>query len=236
MTTREKRFFSAHSELEHDGTVQAAPAGMTGWRFAKRTHPISGEEMALGIGLDHRPRSTRGQDRSAMTARAVVTATLVGAAVESGFGMDFHHVFRYDGRIDLPPDPQNTSNTLVHCMETAPSKRGTAQVRVGWDLDASTAAPGVVKFRGRPAVGRYDEHLIYMGLEMPTGWPAPEHPERYESVLTNRTAAYHANDKVTFGIPWVHPNGELLVTFALEEIRKAAQHVRGLVTPAPASD
>ena len=236
MSNRTKRFFAALNELEHGGAVQRNPSGLDrGWRIATGDHPIDGHKMALAVGLNHIPEGRRHTVGDPMAVRAVLTASYVAGAVEAAFGVDIHHIFRNDGRLALLPAGDSTCG-LVHCIETAPATKGTAQVRAGWKLDTTTTNPGIDKFRGTPVIGKLDEHVIYFGSEMPAGWPTGDIVERPEAAITNRTAAFHASDKLYLGVPWIHKHGELILDFRAELLRKAAQHVRSLVTPAPEPD
>ena len=231
MYSRARRFFGCVAELENTDRRDSrlAPSGTPDWNYyEKAAHPIDGFPMAFGRGSRHRV-AQGAQDRHGLMAAAVVTAVRVGTAVEVGMGIDLEHTLHVDARAHLlPRDGSNVG--FIPCPETSPAYRRTCQVRVGWGLASTTTAPGVVKYRGTPMIGKRDEHLLYLGGEMPTGWVEGV-SERNEAAVTGRTAPFAATDTVTFGVPWLHEHGELLITFPIEKIRLAARYVASIVAP-----
>lgn len=227
MNTRQSRFFACVRELEAaipSQSDQPTPA-IIPWSFASLTHPIGGEKMAWGQGAEYTPH--RGGE---VQVRPVVTAVRrADGVVESGVGLDFTHRFLQDTRLHLLPHGEDRVG-FVHCPETSPANKGSAQVRVKWSTKG--AAPGVEKFRGWPGLGELNEHFLHLSTEMPTGWASGQ-SERNETAITQRVTEYDATDEVVLGIPWVHRWGELIVKIDLEPMRKAAQHVRSLVAPPP---
>ena len=227
MDTRTRRFVAAVAELEDRGDANRASEGLAGagWTlYHLAAHPIGGEAMAVATGpsaSEHGPRRSAGFSASGRIGLAL-TAVRTGGATEVSAGLVFHHAIRHDGRVadgGCPPYiPPNV----------APAYRGTAVVRCAWHLEG--ASPDAVGFRGRFVPGREDEHLLHLYVELPAGWDEGT-PDRPEAVLSGRTTAFGDGDRLALGVPWLHEDRELALSFPLAGLHTAVAEVKALVTP-----
>ena len=124
-------------------------------------------------------------------------------------------------------DSQNMTG-LVHCYETAPAYRNSAQLRVDWDFNSGTTKPDVAVFRGIPRVTHISQTLIFFEEQMTARWGDGESPA-HESALSGRTAALAAGDRLAIGIPWIHRDHELVAEVNVSKLIHAIAKVKALV-------
>lgn len=227
MDTRTRRFVAAVVEGEFEGANRASE-GLAGAGWDLRlfeAHPIGGEPMAVATGPnDSESRNLRRSGLPPAAGRAGLTLTAVrtDGAIEVSVGIVFHHSHRFDGRVPaggrpvfIPPD-------------VAPAYRGTAVVRCAWHVEGD--APDVVAFRGRYVPGREDEYLLHLWVELPDGWDEGV-SDRPEAVLSGRAEAFGESDRLALGIPWLHEDRELALSFPLAGLHTAVAEVKALVSP-----
>lgn len=233
MDTRRKRFFAAVAICQPkigETLANSETNNLTGWRFRKANHPLDKNKMSIG---EH-PMSLYGEyDPSVSNIRynAVLFLSAVRLAssteVSTGLGVaifgsqsDIRHTIL---------DNQNMTG-LVHCHETAPAYRDTAQLRVNWDFDAGTTKPDVTLFRGVPRVTHISETLVFLEEQMTARWSDGEAPA-HESALSGRTANLAAGDKIALAIPWIHRDHEIIAEADLSKLVHAVAKVKALVAP-----
>ena len=225
---RTRRFVAAVVEAEDRGRVNLASEGLAGARWDLRqleAHPIGGEPIAVASGpgdSEDASRRTAGFTPSGWFG-LVLTAVRTDGAAEVSVGIVFHHRIRHDGRIADGGSP------VFIPANVAPAYRGTAIVRCAWHV-AGDAPDVVASFRGRPVPGRQDEHLLHLWVELPSGWDEGV-SERPESVLSGRSEAFGESDRLALGVPWLHEDRELALSFPLADLHTAVAELTALVTP-----
>ena len=216
MDTRAKRFF-AGLELREE-TVDWAKY-KTGLGFEVRTvaaHPIDGYGQAMAWASTE--RALHGEQHG-YKAHAAAVATRMGSTSEVLMGLRIlHHTSNLnDPRGEVLPPHDLVSGYIDVRAKLSIHQSGTDPLIEGYDAVWARV--------DRREIG------VFLDKEQPAG---ANLASRVEAAL-QRTAAYHANDTITLGLPFGGPL-ERYVTMPLEEIRQAAAHVKDLVTPPPADE
>ena len=228
MKTRTSRFVAAVVEAEFAGAERASEGlAAAGWTLHQLAgHPIGGEPLAVAMGpSDSEPVNRRRGGTVSATGRVVLALAAVRTegAVEVSAGVVFHHWLRHDGRV-----PAGGSPVFIPA-NVAPAYRGTAVCRCTWHVAGE--APDVAAFRGRPVPGRPDEHLLHLSRQMTARWATGEpDPEQHESVLSGRTEAFGESDRLAIGVPWLHEDRELALSFRLAGLHTAVAELTALVS------
>ena len=226
MDTRTKRFVAAVVEGEFAGENRASEglAG-AGWALHAAAHPIGGELLAVAVGpSDSEPVNQRrgGMVAASRPCGLTLTAVRTEGAAEVSAGIVFHHYARHDGRVADGESPVFIPSNV------APAYRGTAVLRAAWHVAGD--APDVAAFRGVPVPGREDEHVIHLARQMTARWATGESdPEQHESVLSGRSEAFGESDRLAVGVPWLHADRELALSFPLAGLHTAVAEVTALV-------
>lgn len=227
MDTRTKRFVAAAVESVPAG-ANLASEGLAGAGWVLRAlaaHPIGGEPLAVAFGQAvSEPSSGRGSAPVFAGIALTLTAVRTEGTVEVSAGIVFHHHLTQDGRLADGGSPVFIPSNV------APAYRGTAVIRCAWHVAGD--APDVAAFRGRPVPGRQEEHVIHLAHQMTARWRAGESdPEQHESVLSGRVEAFGESDRLAVGIPWLHADRELALSFGLAGLHTAVAEVTALVSP-----
>ena len=235
MDTRRKRFFAAVANCQPKITESLANSelsNLTGWRFRKTNHPFDGNKMAIAehamsLHGEYDPTVPNVRYDGALFLSAVRLAS--STEVSAGLG-----IYIYGSQSDIRHsilDNQNMTG-LVHCHETAPAYRDTAQIRVNLKFDAGTTKPDVAVFRGIPRITHLSETLVFIEEQMTKRWAAGESdPPAHESALSGRTAVLAAGDKIALAIPWVHRDHEIVAEADISKLNHAVTKVKALVAP-----
>lgn len=233
MDTRRKRFFAAvsicHPKIA-ESIANTERSNLTGWRFRKAVHPLDGNKisicehsMELHGEYDSNNPQVKYQSTLFLSAVRVNSTTEVSAGIGiavNGSQSDIRHYIL---------DSQNMTG-LVHCFETAPAYRDTAQLRVDWKFDAGTTKPDVAKFRGIPRITHISQTLIFLEEQMTKRWADGESdPPSHESALSGRTAALATGDRLAIGIPWIHRDHEIVAEVSVSKLLHAIGKVKALV-------
>ena len=237
MNTRIKRFIGAYVETERQGSDRASQAlKPTPWaeryEIWKRTHLIDGYEMAVAKGpgtyssIGHAD-TVLGEVSLILTAVRTATSPL---AIEVSAGLDFDHNLAIDFWGRLVPAFHNASR-IYSPPETAPAYRGTAEVRVKWDITGNK--PDTKAFRVVPVPGRKESHLVFFETEVPAS-TAEGAVDRHEASLSGRATTFGTGSKMVLGIPWLHAARELVLEFPIEKVHTAVSELKALLTPPPA--
>ena len=222
MNTRTRRFVAAVVEAESRGAPRASAA--SGWDLRLLAdHPVGGGPLAVATGpADSEPVNRRrgGAKGASGNGHLTLAAARVDGAPEVSVGIAFYHHLRFDGRV------AEGGRAVFIPRDVAPAYRGTAVVRCAWHVEGD--APDVVAFRGRTVPGREDEHLLHLYVELPSGWDEGV-PDRPEAVLSARAEAFGEADRLAVGIPWLHEDRELALSFPLAGLHTAVAELRALV-------
>ena len=214
MDTRTRRFVAATC-AEGGRNRTSTELGGAGWRLCQlAAHPVNGDPLAVAV--------TEGVSGRVIAGLAL-TAVRTGGAVEVSAGVVFRRRTWTNGRV---MDVGSGEDSVYIPPNVAPAHRGTVVVRCAWHVAGD--APDVASFRGRSVPGQLEDDVLHLSAQMTARW-AEGDPERPESVLSGRTEAFGESDRLGIGIPWLHEDRELALSFPLAALHTAVAGVTALV-------
>ena len=237
MDNRRRRFFSAVSICQAKAKEDLSDSerqALAGWIFSLADHPLTGNKMAIGEKpmVLHGEHDIRNQ-HVRYDATFYLTATRLDSSTEvsAGFGIAILGA-DHDMRHSLLDDQAKSITGLIHCFETAQATKDTAQIKVGWRVDAGTSKPDVAVFRGIPRVIHISETVVFFEKQMTAKWARsePDNPVD-ESALSGRNAMFAPGDRIAFGIPWIHRDHSIVADVNISRLPAAVEKVKALVAP-----
>ena len=234
MDTRRRRFFAAVAVCQSKPDIiitDSDKPDLSGWHFQTAIHPRTGNKMVLA----ERPSALYGEQDPFNTnirheASLYLTATRLDDSTETSAGISLSvRGTATDMRHSIMDGQGHTG--LVYCKETAPAYIDTAQIPIAMKFDNS-AKPDVAVLRGIPRILHVSETTIFLEEEMSKKWASgePDNPS-HESAISGRISALEAGDTIAFGIPYIHPDHEIVVETDVRNLDHAVAKIKALVAP-----
>ena len=238
MHTRSRRFVAAALSAVGANVNEASTALKTAkWQIRKTVHPI--EDYPVAVGYPTRiPVSFHGAvpGPALRFATPRITAVRHGsttADIEVSFGLDLYYDRDRDHWGDVLA-PSHTGSRLYSPPEIAQAQRGTADVRVKWDLGTGITDPDVKAFRVIPIPGPQMSQLLFFDKEIPINVAEGTSPVRDESALSGRATTFGAGSEMVIAVPWMHRDREVVFEIDLEHVHTVVSELKALVAPPPA--